>query len=143
MIAFILETVDDVVMSIDPVFLVKASAVCTASFLVLALIALMVIGEKRRVRIDPMSEPFGDVPGFSAEQLRKIARMPVPPHGDPQRRSFTHSPASRGVALRVQNAGAVSHIPSGGAGGLIGHKPLYLVVDEIVDLGPAPEVRRG
>lgn len=142
MILEILDIVDGWVMSIDPVFLAKASAIATASFLIVALLLILILGEKRRVRIDPMQQPFGDIPGWSADELRKYARMPIPPFGDDQRRSFNR--ASRGVALRVQDAGTVSPIPSGGAGtSSITRRPLPLVVHSIEDLGPAPEARRG
>lgn len=53
---------------------------------------------------DPFARPFGDVPGFSAEQLRAISGTPHP--RDPLRRSFTHDHFnSAGLALRPDAGG--------------------------------------
>lgn len=102
-------------------------------FIALSLLCAMWIGRCRPVPADPFSIPFGEMPGFSAEQLRAIAPPMVT--DDPLRRSFAvrnqlkrdaewlcrlqkHSRErdSAGVALRSDNAG--------GEGFLLPHRPV-------------------
>jgi hypothetical protein len=64
---------------------------------------------------DPFFHPFGDVPGFSDQQLREIARRSAERIArDPLRRSFaTRDLVSAGAALRTEadGVGASSQSP--------------------------------
>jgi hypothetical protein len=55
-------------------------------FIALCLACALWIGRRRPPPADPFSVPFGEMPGFSAEQLRRIA--PEVRNDDPLRRSF-------------------------------------------------------
>lgn len=61
------------------------------AFTALGLACAVFIGRRRDAPADPFSKPFGEMPGFTGEQLRRIAPMPRH-HGDPLRRSFTTPP---------------------------------------------------
>lgn len=43
-------------------------------------VALLGIGRRRRPVVDPYFHPFGDMPGYTREQLELIARRPVEQH---------------------------------------------------------------
>lgn len=98
----------------------------TLMFIALSIACAVWIGRRRRTGIgqvaaDPFSVPFGEMPGFSAEQLARIA--PVVRYRDPLNRSFATRPIdpivgerivySAGLALRPRNAdGGQSVFPS-------------------------------
>ncbi len=91
--------------------------------LIVAFALVIYFADRDRIRIDPYETDFSNLPGFSRDQLERIARMPVPPTDD-QPRYFrplysSHvidSRTSPEVALRTKHAGTASPIPSGGAG---------------------------
>lgn len=83
--------------------------------IVVAIAVLIYLADRDRVHVDPCEHDFSDLPGFSREQLERVARMPVPPaNTDPS--PFSLDRSSPEVALRPKRAGTVSPIPSGGAG---------------------------
>lgn len=94
---------------IDAAAVVRLFAFALALLIGGTLYVTALLMQRNRVRLadDPMLNPFGDMPGFSDEQLRRVARMPIPPHHD------DHYGHSLGVALRVKDGGAGFHIPSG------------------------------
>lgn len=88
------------------------------AFTALSIGCAVLIGRRRPTPADPFSVPFGEMPGFSAEQLRRL-RPKVDPE-DPLRRSFAvrdrlkrqaqpllliRSTNSVGSALRPADAG--------------------------------------
>lgn len=93
--------------------------------LIAAFAAVIYFADRNRIRIDPYEHDFSNLPGFSRDQLERIARMPTPPR-DEQSYPFVRAPiappwsfnsrTSPEVALRSKHAGTASPIPSGGAG---------------------------
>lgn len=92
---------------------------------VVAVCVLICLADRDRVRIDPNEHDFSKLPGFSRDQLERIARMPVPPLDEQPRIlrgrfepswAFESSRSSPEVALRSKRAGTVSPLPSDGAG---------------------------
>ncbi len=70
--------------------------VIAALFIALGLLCAIRIALPRPPARDPFSIPFGDMPGFSAEQLREIGRRGLDnAASDPLRRSFIEGPAGR------------------------------------------------
>lgn len=92
----------------------KLTIIILSVFTAIGLACAVKISRRRMYApADPYQNPFGDMPGFSAEQLRQIARMPTPPAWDPQRRSFATRPLkSGGLALRPDAGGGRDAIPS-------------------------------
>lgn len=62
-------------------------------FAALSLGCAVWIGRRRDSPADPFAQPFGEMPGFTDDELRRIA--PVPRTSDPQRRSFETSKTCR------------------------------------------------
>lgn len=83
--------------------------------LIVAFGALIYVADRDRLRIEPTEFDFSNLPGFSRDQLERIARMPLPPV-DRDPRTFTIRHTSPEVALRSKHAGDASCIPSGVAG---------------------------
>jgi hypothetical protein len=88
-----------------------------SAFAALGLMCAVWIGLRRPAQADPFSIPFGEMPGFTAEQLRRIA--PPRHYDDPQRRSFATRPMppivdeeSAGLALRPDADGGRPVFPS-------------------------------
>jgi hypothetical protein len=79
-------------------------------FTAIGLACAVLVGSRRPARPDPFAEPFGEMPGFTSEQLARLA--PRVKTSDPLRRSFATRPIrdlrSGGVALRT---GAGSGFP--------------------------------
>jgi hypothetical protein len=75
----------------------------------LAFIAVR-IGLRATPQPDPFSQAFGEMPGFTAEQLQRLA--PVPRTDDPLRRPGRTNSPSAGLALRP-DAGSVRLQPTG------------------------------
>ena len=104
-------------LSADPAMKPVVTVLIAAAFiaLMIAFGALVYIADRDRLRIEPMEFDFSSLPGFSRDQLERIARMPLPPV-DQDPRAFTLHRSSPEVALRPKRAGDASCIPSGVAG---------------------------
>ena len=98
---------------IDPATLIIAACVTICALLVLLTLVLVGFVDRDRVRIDPHEAAFGDVPGFSREQLLRFQADSQPVYLPPV---LDFRSSSEDVALRSKRAGAADHIPSGGAG---------------------------
>lgn len=70
------------------------------------------IGRHGQPPADPFFRAFGRAPGFTAEQLRRIA--PPVRSRDPLRRSFSHGPFANpaGLALRTDAGSDGPFVPS-------------------------------
>jgi hypothetical protein len=99
--------------AMKPAVTVLIAAACIA--LIIVFFALVYVADRDRLRIEPTEFDFSNLPGFSRDQLERIARMPLPPV-DQDPRAFTIHHTSPEVTLRSKRAGTVFHIPSGGAG---------------------------
>lgn len=85
------------------------------AIIAVVLLCAVWIGLRRPTRADPFFHPFGDMPGFTEEQLRQISARSM--LRDPLRRSFVTPDVSQSagrLAVRTDDDGG-RPVPSGPA----------------------------
>lgn len=99
--------------------LIISAIVILSTFTALGVVCAAWFVRPRRRQHDPFFHPFGDVPGFSDQQLREIARRSAHRIArDPQRRSFVTRDLNSGQR-RPPRVGP----DAGGVGVLDPHSP--------------------